>query len=120
MPLAPKIRDNNPMLFMYAGGDKKSEEAAKLFHLEALVGKGDIKKGLRPLNDKYLLPIQNATGLSGVQLLGDNEKRGTEKNIMEFLDTIQQGRKSIVRRQRGFTSPYFIRLSDFGLGGIQQ
>ncbi len=113
MPLAPKIRDNTPILFMYAVGDKKSEEAAKTFHLEALAAKG--MGNLRPLNDKYLMPIEKGGTLTGVALLGDNEKLKTEDNLMKFLGTLQQDRKSIVRRNRGFIAPYFIRLNEFGM-----
>jgi pimeloyl-ACP methyl ester carboxylesterase len=115
MMLAPKTRDNNPMLFMYAAGDKKGETESKFFHLEVLVGKGDKPNGLNKLNDNYLLPLQNAGALTGVNLLGDDEKRGTEGKLMKFLEEIQKTRKSIVRKNRGFSSPYFIKLDNFGL-----
>jgi len=119
MPLAPKIRDNNPMLFVYASGDKNAENGAKMFHNEALVGAGNKGIGLRPLNDKYLMPIEKADKNVGVMLLGDNEKLKTEDNIVKFMSTIQQERKGIVRRNRSYTSPYFIKLDAFGLVASQ-
>jgi pimeloyl-ACP methyl ester carboxylesterase len=115
LPLAPKIRDNNPMLFLYAPGDAKGKEAGNFFHYQALAAKGDPKSGLRPLNEKYLLPVKNGGNLVGVHLLGNNEERGTENTIMEFMSAIQQNRKQINRKARGFTSPYYIRLAEFGL-----
>jgi hypothetical protein len=115
MMVTPKIRDNNPMLFLYAAQDKKGEGEAKYFHVEALVGKGDPKNGLRPLNANYLKTIAKGGALSGVGLLGDNEKLGTETDIMKFLDAQQQERKSIVRKNRGYNNTYFIKLNDFGL-----
>jgi pimeloyl-ACP methyl ester carboxylesterase len=115
MPLAPKIRDNNPMLFLFGAGDRKGAEQAAFFHNEVLVGKGDAKNGLRPLNDKYLLPIAKGGTLSGVALLGNNEELGTEKTMMEFLATLQKERKQITRKPRGFNGPYFIKLDSFGI-----
>jgi hypothetical protein len=115
MTVTPKIRDNNPMLFLYAAGDKKGENEAKYFHLEALVGKGDAKNGLRALNPNYLKPIAKGGTLSGVGLLGDNEKLGTETDILKFLDAQQQERKAIVRKNRDYKTLYYIKLNDFGL-----
>lgn len=115
MPLAPKIRDNNPMMFMYGAGDKKGATQAAFFHNEVLVGKGDMKNGLRPLNDKYLMPIAKGGTLSGVNLLGNDAELGTEKTIMDFLTAQQKERKQITRKNRDFKFPYFIQLSAFGL-----
>jgi hypothetical protein len=115
MYMAPKIRDNNPMMFMYAAGDKKGEDNAKFFHLEALVGMGNVKNGQRPLNANYLKPIPKGAALIGVRLLGDDNTLGTEKEIMKFLDAQQQERKQIVRKNRDFKNLYYISLKDFGL-----
>jgi pimeloyl-ACP methyl ester carboxylesterase len=114
MPLAPKIRDNDPMLFMFSAGDKKSESASKFFHFEALAAKGN-NTGLNKLNEKYFCPIEKGEELKGVALLGNNDKLKTEDTLMRFLEDIQKTRKSVVRRNRGFTSPYFISLKDFGI-----
>ena len=112
LPLAPKIRDNNSMLFMYGPGDATGKQNASFFHNQALAAKGN---GLRPLNDKYLMPVKSGGNLVGVNLLGNNEERDVEKNITEFLAAIQTGRKQITRKPRGYNGPYFVKLSDFGL-----
>lgn len=111
---ASKMRDNNPMLFMYAEKDTKGKNDAAFFHLEALVGKGDKRNGLNPLNDAYLKEMKGADKLSGVALLGNNEKLKTEDTILKFLEAIQKERVKITRKQRNFTSPYFVSLSNFG------
>jgi pimeloyl-ACP methyl ester carboxylesterase len=114
MPLAPKIRDNDPMLFMFSAGDKKSESSSKFFHFEALAAKGN-NTGLSKLNEKFFWPVEKGEELKGVALLGNNDKLKTEDTLMRFLEDIQKTRKSVVRRNRGFTSPYFISLKDFGI-----
>jgi hypothetical protein len=111
---ASKMRDNNPMLFMFADKDKDGKRHAEFFHIDALVGKGDKRNGLNPLNDAYLKPIEGAEQLSGVQLLGNNEKLKTEDTIIKFLEAIQKERAKITRKQRNFTSPYFVSLGHFG------
>lgn len=111
---APKMRDNNPMLFMYAEKDANAKRDAEFFHLGALVGKGDVRNGLNPLNPAYLKKIEGADKLSGVQLLGNNAKLKTEDTIVKFLEAIQKERVKITRKQRNFTSPYFVSLAQFG------
>jgi pimeloyl-ACP methyl ester carboxylesterase len=111
---APKLRDNNPMLFLYAENDRVGKSHAEFFHIEALVGKGDRRNGLNPLNDAYLKELKGADKLSGVALLGNNDKLKTEDTIIRFLEAIQKERVKITRKQRNFTSPYFVSLSHFG------
>lgn len=112
LPLAPKIRDNNPMLFMYAAGDKKGKDYSEFYHNEALAAKAP---GLTKLNDKYLFPIDTKEPLKGAALLGNDIKLSTETNLMKFVDQIQATRKSLVRRNRGYNSLYYIKLDSFGL-----
>jgi hypothetical protein len=113
MPLGPKIRDNDPMLFMFAAGDKKGEKDSRFFFYEALAAKGS--KDVNKLNEKWFCPLEKGEQLIGTALLGNNDKLKTEDTLMRFLEDIQKTRKSIVRRNRGFTSPYYISLKDFGL-----
>jgi hypothetical protein len=115
LPMPPKTRENNPMLFMYGEKDTRGKREAEFFHLEVLVGRGNKMLGLSPLNEKYLSPVKNGGALSGVALLGDNQTRGTEDTIMKFMDAIQKERKQLIRKSRGFTSPYFIELTSFGV-----
>jgi len=110
---APKLRDNNPMLWMYADKDTKAKKEADFFFHEVLVGKGDAKLGLNPLNQKYLHEVKGGNTLSGVALLGNDATLKTETNILEFLKAIQKDRAKLVRKNRNFTGPWFIALSDF-------
>jgi pimeloyl-ACP methyl ester carboxylesterase len=111
---APKMRDNNPMLFLYADKDNKGKAQAEFYHHGALVGRGDKRNGLNPLNDAYLKKMEGAGELSGVSLLGNNVKLKTEDTILRFLEAIQKERAKITRKQRNFTAPYFIALNAFG------
>ncbi len=67
-----KMRNNNPMLFMYADKDTNAKREAEFFFKVALVGDGDKRQRLSPLNPKYLHPVTGAGNLSGVALLGNN------------------------------------------------
>jgi pimeloyl-ACP methyl ester carboxylesterase len=113
---APKLRDNNPILWMYADKDPKAKKEADFFFNEVLVGKGDAKLGLNPLNQKYLYEVKGANALSGVALLGNDAMLKTETNILEFLKAIQRERAKITRKNRNFTAPWFIQLT--GNGGF--
>ena len=66
------------MMFVYAEKDKKGKAASEFFFNEALVGKGNARLGLSPLNDKYLHQIKGADQLSGVALLGNDKALKTE------------------------------------------
>lgn len=121
MPLSPtNMRDNNPMLFLYGAGDKKGEKEANSFFNEILVAKGDMKNGVKPLEDTFIRPVSKGGMLSGVNLLGNVDELGTETTIMNFMSRIQKDRKQITRKARGYTGPYFIRLDSFGLNWTAQ
>jgi hypothetical protein len=110
---APKMRDNTHMMFMYAEKDRKGKTASEFFFNEALVGKGNARLGLSPLNDKYLHQIKGADQLSGVALLGNDKALKTESTIVEFLKAIQKERAKITRKQRNFTAPWYVALGYF-------
>ncbi|MCS7272068.1 MAG: lysophospholipase, partial [Gemmataceae bacterium] len=111
---APKMRDNNPMLFLYGDGDSIAQRDARFYFNEVLVGAGNRTLGLNPLNPKYLLPIKGAKNLSGVALLGNNATLKTEDTIVEFLAAIQKERARVAPRIRDFKAPWFIDLTYFG------
>jgi hypothetical protein len=114
---APKMRDNNPMLFMYAEKDNPGKRASEFFFNEVLVGKGDMRLGLTKLNEKYLHEIKGANNLSGVALLGNNAALKTEDTIVNFLTAIQKEKAKLIRKQRGFAAPWYIQLPSFGITG---
>jgi hypothetical protein len=111
---APKMRDNTHMMFMYAEKDKKGKTAAEFFFNEVLVGKGNPRLNLNPLNPKFLYQIKGADQLSGVALLGNDKALKTESTIVEFLGDIQKERAKITRKQRNFTAPWYVALAYFG------
>jgi hypothetical protein len=111
---ALKIRDNNPMLFMYSEKDMAGKRYAEFFHNVALVGKGDKRLGLNPINDRYLHMVKGANTLSGAALLGNNATLKTEDTMLEFMAAIQKERAKITRKNRNFTAPWFISLATFG------
>jgi pimeloyl-ACP methyl ester carboxylesterase len=116
MPMSPtNMRENNPMLFLYGAEDKKGEKEAATFFNEILVANGDVKNGVKKLEDTFLRPVAKGAKLSGVNLLGNVDELGTETTIMNFMSRIQKDRKQITRKARGYTGPYFIRLDAFGL-----
>jgi pimeloyl-ACP methyl ester carboxylesterase len=111
---APKMRDNNPMLFLYGDGDTTAQRDARFFFHEVLVGAGNKAMGLNPLNPKYLLAIKGAKNLSGVGLLGNNATLKTEDTIVQFMSAIQKERAKVAARNRGYNAPLFIDLRYFG------
>jgi pimeloyl-ACP methyl ester carboxylesterase len=112
---AQKLRDNNPMLFLYGEQDTQSQRDARFYFHEVLVGAGNRSAGLNPLNPKYLHPIKGAKNLSGVALLGNNATLKTEDTIIEFLRAIQKERARVTVRIRDYKgAPWFIDLTYFG------
>jgi len=109
-----KIRDNTHMMFMYGEKDRKGRNEADFFFNEVLVGKGNSRLGLAPLNEKYLHMVKGADQLTGVGLLGNDKALKTESTIIEFLAAIQKERAKITRKQRNYTAPWYINLPSFG------
>ena len=116
---ATKLRDNNPMLFLYAGKDQKAQADADFFYHQVLVANPPKTSKLQPLEFTKIREIKNKDGkaidLTGVALLGNNAQLETEDTIEKFLQFLQKDRAKIVRKNRNFDKPYFIDLSKFGL-----
>ena len=62
---APKLRDNTHMMFMYGEKDIRGKCESEFFFNEVLVGRGNTRLGLNPLNEKYLHKVVGAGQLSG-------------------------------------------------------
>jgi pimeloyl-ACP methyl ester carboxylesterase len=112
--VAPKMRDNNPMLFLYGDKDAGGRRGSEFFYDTVLVAKGNPQLGLQKLTQTFVKPVEK-TALTGVALLGNNATLKTEDTVMQFLAAIQKDRARIARKQRGFTEPYYISLQSFGL-----
>jgi len=112
--LAPKMRENNPMLFLYGGTDATGKRNTDFYYNEVLVA--DPKKGstLQKLEQTFSKEIKG-TNLVGDKLLGNNKELGTEDRMMAFLNEIQKERSKITRKKRDYATPYFIDLTFLGI-----
>jgi hypothetical protein len=111
---APKLRDNNPMLYLYGDKDMTGKKQSKFFYDEVLVANPPKSSPLQKLDQTFLREIKGGGTLAGAALLGQNAKIGNEDTIVKFLDAIQKNRAKIVRKNRGYSSPYFLDLRAFG------
>ena len=108
-----KLRENNPMLFLYGENDPLAKDS-KWFFNEVLVAKGNKQYSTKELEQTFLTPIPKSK-LSGVALLGNNADLKTEDNIMKYLAARQKDRVTLVRKTRSFPGPYYIDLAAFRL-----
>jgi hypothetical protein len=112
----PKIRENNPMLFLYGPEDKRAADQAKFFFHDVMAA--DPVKGpgsVKPLEQTFLRPLENAKGLSGPALLGNNDALGTEDLIVKYLTARQKDRGALVSKRRNYAAPYAVDLRYFGV-----
>ncbi len=115
---APRLRDNNPMLFLYGDKDKKGKTYSDFFFNEVLVANPPKNAALQKLTQTFITEVKDAGTLSGAALLGNNDKLKTEKTIMDFLTAIQKERAKLIRKNRGYTAPWSVMLAGnagFGL-----
>jgi pimeloyl-ACP methyl ester carboxylesterase len=113
--VSPKIRDNNPMLFMYAEKDEGGKKASSFFYNEVLVAKPKAGLPIEPLEQTFMVDVKGAAQLQGVKLLGNNANLKTEDKIVQYFAAIQKVRQKITSKARGYKDPYFISPGDFGL-----
>ncbi len=104
----PKLRETNPMLFLFGPKDTKAKAAATFFVDEVLVAKPPAGSALTKLDQTMALEVKNGAGLSGVALLGANV--GTEETLIQYLAAIQKNRAKLIRKDRRFTAPWSIQL----------
>lgn len=112
---SPKMRENNPMLFLHGDKDAKGKAGAEFYFNDVLVANPSRGSTLQRLTQTFLTPIKEAGTLSGADLLGNNDKLKTEKTILDYMTAIQKERAKLIRKNRGFTSPYAISLTSFGI-----
>lgn len=107
--LTPKLRDNNPMLSMYATKDDKGKAGAAFFTDEVLVATPPAGSPLGKLEQTQKFEVKGGGALSGVALLGANT--GAEDTIVKYLQALQKNRAKLIRKNRGFTAPWSIQLA---------
>lgn len=116
---APKIRENNPMLFLYAdkdiNGATSGKKQSEFYYNEVLVAEPKKGAALEKLDQTYIREVKGGEQLQGVKLLGQNAVLKTEDTIVQYLAAIQKVRQKLPSKAREFKSPYFIDARSFGL-----
>jgi hypothetical protein len=112
---APKIRENNPMLFLFAEKDNKGKNESDFYYDQVLVAEPRKGSRLEKLENTRMLEVKGAAEQKGIQLLGQNATLKTETTILQYFDFIQKQRAKIPSKARKYDTPYFINVNYFGL-----
>ncbi len=110
----PKLRENNPMLFLYADKDNAGKKQAEFFYNEVLVAEPRKGAALNKLDQTFIKPVKGANALKGIKLLGDPNLK-TEDTVVSFLNAIQKGRAKLPSKARKYDTPYFIDVRFFDM-----
>jgi pimeloyl-ACP methyl ester carboxylesterase len=117
--MAPKLRENNPMLFLYAEKDtvgaQSGKKQAEFFFNEVLVAEPRKGSPLEKLEQTRILEVKGAEKLEGVKLLGQNATLKTEDTIVQYFSFIQKTRQKLPSKARKYDAPYFIDVRYFDL-----
>lgn len=117
--MAPKIRENNPMLFLHGEKDPQGmpncEKQSKFFYNEVLVAEPRKGGTLEKLEQTFLKPVTGAAELQGIKLLGQNATLKTEDTIVLYFAAIQKTRAKLPSKARKFDNPYYIDVRYLGL-----
>ncbi len=112
---APKMRENNPMLFLYADMDNKGKNESEFFYKQVLVAEPSKTSPLEKLDQTFIKEVKGGNQLQGIKLLGQNANLKTEDTILQYFAAIQKVRAKIPSKARKYESPYFIDVRYFGL-----
>jgi hypothetical protein len=110
----PKLRENNPMLFLFADKDNAGKKQAEFFYNEVLVAEPKKGAALNKLDQTFLKEVKGANDLKGIKLLGDPNLK-TEDTVVAFLNAIQKERAKLPSKARKFDTPYFIDVRFFDM-----
>lgn len=110
---APKIRENNPMLFLYADKDTTGKKSSEFFYNEVLIANPKKSLMLNPLDQTFIKEVKGGEQLSGVKLLGNGNPK-VEETIVQFLAAIQKERAKTPSKARNYNNPYFIDVRSYG------
>ncbi len=110
--IAPGIREETRMLFLYGDKDEGGKTKAKYYLDEVLVAKGSGKTSKMLYTEGR--PIKDCK-LAGVDLLGKDDKFATETTIVTYLNTVEKDRKGKARFERKYTNPLPVVLGSFGI-----
>lgn len=111
--LGAKMRENTPMLFLYAEKDVNAQgrnAQSDFFFNEVLIA--DPKKAkalmLEVPDQTFLKDVKGAEKLQGLKLLGNNANLKTEDTIIQYFAAIQKVRQKLPSKLRKYDTPYFI------------
>jgi hypothetical protein len=111
---APKMREENPMLFIHGAQDIAGANSSKFFMNEVLVAKPAPTTKLEALKYTLTMDVPKSKNI-GVDLLGNS--LGTEKMIVDYLKRIEADRKNRLPKQRFYSKPPIIDMASYGIGG---
>jgi pimeloyl-ACP methyl ester carboxylesterase len=114
---APRMRDSNPMMFIWGEKDDDAKKLSKALFEKALVGdpKAATAAGLKVLDAKKSGYQVDKVALKGGFLLGDDNQYKTETKIIERLNELEKDRGKRPRATRGFDTRYYINLGQYGV-----
>jgi len=110
--VSPNVREETRMLFLYGDKDEAAKTKSKYYLDEVLVAKGSGKTAKMLFTESR--PIKDCR-LAGVDLLGKDDKFGTETMIVTYLATVEKDRKGKARFERKYTNPLPVDLASFGV-----
>ncbi len=114
---APKMRENNPMLFLFAEKDAAGKASSAFYFNEVLVADPRLAKArmLEVPEQTRILDVKGGEKLEGLKLLGQNATLKTEETIVQYFAFIQKSRQKIPSKSRKYETPYYIDTRYFGL-----
>jgi len=115
--VAPKLRDNTPMLFLYGEKDRDGKRASEFYFNEVLVANPVKAKqlGLEVPEQTFIKDVKGGEQLQGIKLLGQPQALKTEDTIIQYFSALQKVRQKLPSKSRDYKSPYFIDVRYFGL-----
>jgi hypothetical protein len=115
--IAPKLRDNTPMLFLFGEKDATGKRASEFFFREVLVADPTLAKrqNLEVPEQTFIKDVKGGEQLKGLKLLGQNATLKTEDTIIQYFSALQKVRQKLPSKTRDWKAPYYIDVRYFGL-----
>ncbi len=112
--LAPKLRENNPMLFLYGEKDTRGKFESNFYYDQVLVAEPRRGSALNKLSQTFMKDVKGAAQLQGLKLL--DPKLKTQETIIDYFAAIKKQRQNLPWKTRDFKDPYFIDVGPRFLG----
>lgn len=115
--LGAKMRENTPMLFLYAEKDAAGKKESTTYFNEVLVADPARAKALRleVPDQTFIKDVKGAEKLEGTKLLGQNATLKTEDTIIQYFAAIQKVRQTLPSKTREYKVPYYIDVRYYNL-----